>query len=107
MDFKVKWQHGVYIPKNAPKILHRQKKFSNIFSESSKSPEERKFTKCIITLGSEEFIGIASLYYKDIENRKIGNKMAFKKAVLQIPNRETRTKLWEWFKDKHIKCLSC
>jgi len=103
INFNVKWEHGVYKPRFAPKVTKILSYTNNIVKEV----EYRNYTKCIITIGSEEFEGKVGLYYKDRENRRVGNKIAFRKATLQIPNKKTRTELWGWFKTNHTKCIGC
>ena len=48
INFNVKWEHGVYKPRFAPKVTKILSYTNNIVKEV----KYRNYTKCIITIGS-------------------------------------------------------
>lgn len=108
-NFIVKWKHEKYTP-DVPKhlqtvILPAKGKLGRKMKVSLK----RYRTICTIespSLGIN-IEGVASHYFKDIYNRRVGTKEAFRKAVSQIDSKDLRTELWENFKNISPKCITC
>lgn len=110
-NYLVKFRHEEYTPKCPERLLA-----TTGGKMSSKVPATltRDSTTCIITFTDtpEDSKGLSvsatvGRFYKDVPNRNVARREAFKKAVSQIPDKSLRAELWESFKSTSSKCLNC
>lgn len=83
------------------KIKHNVDNQVNDSKLSKFNPEKtnKGYTDCYIFTKEELVsIGHTECALMDNFNRSIGRKIAFKRAVEKINDKEERSKLWEWFK---------
>lgn len=107
-NFIVKWRHDTYTPDLPEHLVHET--IEQKWGIKKIIPIQRELTECIIVPTDRpdiEIKGVVRRHYKDPPNRRLANKLAFKQAVKQLPNKEVRTELWEGFKNLSIKCVTC
>lgn len=99
-NFEVKWAHKKYVPYGATRAYTDELEYKDL---------QREQTSCLIYNKNGKLItkGVAKRYYKDQPNRRLGNKIAFKKAVDQISDKSLRTELWDAYKQLSVKCINC
>lgn len=107
-NFTVKWRHDTYTPNLPEHLLYQMESLKS--NRRTKRVIKREMTECIIAPTNRpntEIKGVVKRHYKDPPNRRLANKLAFKHAVSQLPNKQARTELWEGYKNLSIKCITC